>query len=209
MAASLLWFAALAAARAASPSAGVRPISTADAVVAVYQYDRGQMRAIEPRLILVAWPDGQVVLSENAEHGGPPYRKGTIPPARVHALLARLEREGWFKEASLGRSCVGPEGDTTTLLVRKGRLQLHMESWHERAEAGGRLVSRSCGLTALDGRARLDLVRQEKAEDLYYRLAWAELRGFILALAPVESRPATGQMAAEAGVLSWRDTREK
>jgi hypothetical protein len=190
----------------AAPGAGnPRPISEAENVVAIYTQDRGLASAGSAGLILAAWSDGRVVWSEDRVQGGPPYLAGQLAPGRVAAVLDRVERDGAFDDKRLAQACFGPDAKYTTILVRKGARQLKMESWHEWAEAGGRLVSRSCALSALSGEKRLQAVRKESADDLYYRLVWSELRELSGSLVPSKSRAVSGEVMAKGGVLSWQE----
>ncbi|MBI3467888.1 MAG: hypothetical protein HY000_33190 [Planctomycetes bacterium] len=80
-----------------------------------------------------------------------------------------------------------------------------MASWHELFEAGGRTVATRGGITGLSGRSRLEVLRYEPADYLYYRFVWAEIRLGASALIPSESRPVTGELLIEAGAVSWRE----
>jgi hypothetical protein len=158
-----------------------------------------------PRLILVAWEDGHVVWSEDRYQGGPPYLEGDVPPERLVALLERADRDGVFRDKRLGQPCLGPDSRFTTILFKRGDQRLEMQSWHESAEHAGRLAASSCALVPLAGLRRLEVVREEQPEYLYYRAVWGELRTLVSSLAPAQNRSATGGVFMKGGTLSWRD----
>ena len=187
-------------------SGQLRPISQADSVVAVYSSDWGLGSDGRPKLMLVAWADGNIVWSEDRVHGGPPYLQGRVPAARVAAALGRCAADGFFDDRTLGLEHFGPDSAFVTILLRSGGRALQMRSWHELAEGRGRLVARSGGLAPLSGERRLAVVRKEPAAYLYYRAAWSELREVASSLIPAESLPAAGEVVMKAGVLAWRDT---
>jgi hypothetical protein len=186
--------------------ANPRPITQADEVVAIYAQDWGRAAHGMPRLILVAWGDGHVVWSEDRVQGGPPYLTGDIPPARVSAVLERTDRDGAFRDKRLAQPCFGPDSSFTTVLFRKAGRQLKMDSWHELAEASGRVVARSCALASLPANERrLEVLRKEPSEYLYYRVVWGELRALASSLVPAVSRRAAGEVALRGGVMTWRE----
>lgn len=182
-----------------------RPITKADAVIAIYNQDWGRASAHEPKLVFVAWPDGKVVWSEDPAEGGAPYRTGTVRPERVAAALSRVELDGAFGDKRLAQPCFGPDARFTTVAVKKGALALEMSSWHELAERDGRAVAASCGIRSLPEGKRLEVIRKEPADYLYYRVVWGELRGLAASLMPAESHPVSGDAIKEGGVLSWRE----
>jgi len=190
---------------AASP-ANPRPITGADSVVAVYTQDWGRVSAGPLHIIVVAWPDGHVVWSEDRIRGGPPYLAGQVPPARVTAVLERVERDGVFHDKRLAQACFGPDSQFTTILVKKATRQLQMDSWHELAEAGGGVVAHSCALTPLSNERRLEMVRKESPEYLYYRVVWGELRSLASSLIPSGSHPVAGHVLMKAGIMTWHET---
>jgi hypothetical protein len=188
----------------ASP-ASPRPITQADGVVAIYVQDWGRASDAMTKVVLVAWPDGYIVWSEDRIEGGAPYRAGRVSPVRVSVVLERIERDGAFGDKRLAQPCFGPDSRFTTILVKKAGRQLKMDSWHELAEAGGRVVARSCALTPLSSERRLDVLRKEPAEYLYYRLVWAELRGRASSLIPLESQSVKGGVVMKEGIMAWRE----
>jgi hypothetical protein len=189
----------------ASP-VGPRPITQADDVVAIYAEDRELTSDGIPKLILVAWADGHVVWSEDRIQGGAPYLAGQVSPARVSAVLERVDDDGVFGDKRLAQPCFGPDSRFTTILFRKATRQIKMDSWHELAETGGGVVAKSCGLVPLSSNERrLDVLRKEPAEYLYYRAVWGELRALASSLIPSVSHPTTGEVVGEAGVMEWRE----
>jgi len=94
---------------AAEPKQAMRPITEADSVLAVYREDWRRASRGEPRIILVAWPDGQMIWSDDRLKGGAPYRAGQVAPGKVTALLARFDQDGLFADEKLNRAHFGPE----------------------------------------------------------------------------------------------------
>ena len=84
-----------------------------------------------------------------------------------------------------------------------------MDSWHESAEAEGRLFASSCALTALSGRRRLEVLKREPAEYLYYRVVWGELRALSASLVPPEGQAVKGEVLQSAGGVQWRESEAK
>jgi hypothetical protein len=194
----------LAVAAQAGTGDGLRPITKADGVIAVFRHGAG-FGAAELKVVVVAWADGHVVWSEDQQSGGTPYRSGAVPPERVMAALRRLERDGALADKRLGQANVGPDSQFTSIFVKKEALQLRMDSWHELSEERGG-VAASYGLTALpEGQTRLGFLRKEPADYLYYRLAWAEIRLLAASLIPTDGKPTDARPAMEAGILSWRE----
>jgi hypothetical protein len=188
----------------AAPEHGVRPISGADAVLAIYCDDGDRTSATEPGIILAAWPDGQIVWSADRLHGGTPYREGRIDPDKVADLLARFDQDGLFADKKLNEPDFGPDAGFTTLLIKFGKKQVEMRSWHELYEASGKVVAKRHGLESLNGRRRLDVLRKEPAQYLGFRFVWSEARGKLMDLIPEESSPSTGEAVREADAISWR-----
>ena len=80
-----------------------------------------------------------------------------------------------------------------------------MDSWHEGAEAGGRVIARSRGLASLaPNEKRLDALRKEPADYLYYRVVWGELRALASSLIPSVSQPVSGEIVMSGGAIAWR-----
>jgi hypothetical protein len=186
-----------------------RPITNADGIVAVYAENGGWVPDAGPKLIVAAWSDGYVVWSGDRLKGGAPYFAGQVAPTRVSAVLTQIERDGFFEDKELANVRVGPDASSTIILLKKGARQLALDSWHELAEADGRVVARSFGLTGLTKDRRLEVLRKEPAEYLYYRAAWGELRVLSLSLIPAQGRPVSGQIEKRAGILRWREASAK
>ena len=181
-----------------------RAITQAEGIVAIYADTDGG-----PRMILAAWPDGHVVWSEDRLKGGAPYFAGQVQPERVSAVLSKVEREGAFGNRQLGDARFGPDSSFTTVFLKKGNKQLKMQSWHELAEADGRIVARSYGLTSLANEGRLEALRKETAEFLFYRLVWAELRALGASLIPSEGHRVNGEVLIRSGTIMWREASPK
>ena len=187
----------------------LRPISEADGVIAVYQQDWGLASTGEPKLVIAAWSDGTVVWAEDQVEGGPPYRRGSVAPQRVAAVLERLELDGAFDDRRLAQPCLGFDSKFTTLLIKKGKLKLEMNSWHEIFERNGRAIAGSCALFSLPEGKRLSELRKEPAEFLYYRAVWGEIRTLTATLIPAEGKPTSGEAYMRGGVFSWRESAVK
>src|SRR5262249_23309746 len=129
-----LLLASCSAAPAPTPRQTTLPISSADTVLAIFTQDWGLRSAGGPRLVLAVWDDGKVVWSEDHLEGGSPYRAAAINPGRLKSLLSRLENDGHFSDDNLSRSHFGPDSRFTTILVRSGKKELKMRSWHELGE---------------------------------------------------------------------------
>jgi hypothetical protein len=194
---------------ARAPQQAVKPITGADKVLAIYTEDHGLRSAGKPRLLFAVWGDGRAVWSEDRIRGGAPYRSGQVAPRRLTSLLSRLERDGFFADQKLSRNHFGPDAQFTTILVKSGKKQLKMQSWHELYEAGGKVVATEGGLVPLEGRSRLAVLRKESAEYLHFRLAWSELRASTSALIPSESKAIKGKLLLEEGRLSWQEGSSK
>jgi hypothetical protein len=202
---SLLFFAVAIVVFAEEAKVSTRPITDADAVLAVYHEDWCLNSAGEPAIILVAWPDGHIVWSGDRVKGGAPYRVGQIDPEKVALLLKRFDRDGLFADEKLSRANFGPDSAFTTLYVKSGKNKVEMNSWHELAEESGSGVADHHGISSLQGQHRLAVLRESPAEYLFFRFVWSETRGKLASLIPSESTASAGKPIMEAGVLSWHD----
>ena len=190
---------------AEEPKLTLRQITEAESVLAVYREDWGRASRGGPAMFLAAWPDGHIVWSGDRLEGGPPYRAGRVDPMKLTALLARLEKDGLFADEKLGQAHFGPDSQFTTVFIKSGKKQLKMQSWHELFEASGELVVDQSGVSALDGRRRLDVLRKAPADYLFFRTVWSETSTKLADLIPRESRPSGGRLVMKAGVLSWQE----
>ena len=181
-----------------------RAITQAEGVVAIYAETDGV-----PRMIMAAWPDGYVVWSEDLLKGGAPYLAGKVQPERVSAALSKVERDGAFGSKQLTGARFGPDSSFTTLFFKKGIKQLKMQSWHELAEADGRIVAQSYGLTPLANEGRLEALRKDTPEYLFYRLVWAELGALGVSLIPRDGHRVNGDILRKSGNLTWREASPK
>lgn len=182
-----------------------KPVTEADTVLAIYVRNLGLASSGKPELVIGIWGDGQVVWSEDRVYGGAPYRSGTVDPKQVAALIARLRKDGVFDNEKLARSNFGPDSKFTSILIKSGKQQLKMESWHELAEDSGKTVATSAGISSLNGRRRYDVLANDKAEYLHYRLVWAEIRASIATLIPDTSTPDNGELLIKSGKISWHE----
>ncbi len=192
---------------AASEEMAARPIEKADSVLAIYPEDWGlASRARVPAVILAVWPDGHIVWSKDHLKGGPPYFAGQIDREIVTSLILRLEQDGAFADKSFNNPNFGPDSEFTTLLVRSGKKESRMQSWHEVAEATGGAVAGSHGVSGLGGQRRFEALRKEPAEYLYYRFVWSETRGRLFDLIPNEGKRVSGKIVTAKGSVSWVKT---
>jgi hypothetical protein len=111
-------------------------------------------------------------------------------------------RDGVFADNNLANPHFGPDAQFTTILLRYSGKQLRMNSWHEVSEQDGRLFAGSGGLTALS-EPRLNALRKEPPQYLYYRAVWGELRAFAASLIPATSNLVAGDVSMKAGVITW------
>jgi len=181
-----------------------RPIDEAESVFAVYLENAGGGPGDPkewPALVLAVWADGHVVWSEDHLNGGPPYRASDIDPARFVALLSAFERDGLFELKDTLH--FGPDSVSTVVLVKSGARTTRLQSWHEQPEVGGKIVGLQGGLFGLDGRRRLDVLREASAEWLFFRFVWSETRQRLAALVPCGGTPVSGRATMHAGEVTW------
>jgi hypothetical protein len=188
-----------------APKQLMRPIAKADSVLAVYHEDGGLTSSGEPAIIFVAWPSGHMVWSRDRLKGGAPYRSGRVDPKKVTALLARFDKDGLFADDKLNRAHFGPDSQFITVLIKSGKKQVRMQSWHELFEASNNFVADRSGAALLGGRRRLDVLRKAPADYLFYRFVWSETRAKLTDLIPSESTGSAGKPFMKAGVLSWQE----
>jgi hypothetical protein len=187
------------------PKPALRPITDAESVLAVYTENWGLGSSGEPAIIFAAWPDGSIVWSGDRLNGGAPYRTGHVDPKRVAALLARFDKDGLFDDEKLDQAHFGPDSQFTTVFIKSGKKRLEMCSWHELFEESDRLVADQHGVSALDGRRRLDVLRKAPADYLFYRFVWSETRSKLIDLIPGPSTATRGKPFMRAGKLSWQE----
>lgn len=185
-----------------------RDVSESDAVVAVYREDWGIGASAPPALIVASWSDGYIVWSKDRVRGGAPYFSHRIAPQRFKDLLADFDRDGLLKkegdaEVSLGQ--IDPHSEFTTIMVRSGAKRIAMSSGHELAEPGGTVVEIDGGLLLLEGRKRLDVLKDESAEYLFFRMVWEETRRKIDELVPEGGDPCRGSLVMRRGIAIWQE----
>lgn len=177
-----------------------RPISQADAVMAVYPEWISIGPSREPKILFVAWPDGRVVWSRDRLFGGPPYLQSNVDPELVVATLARFQYEGLFDCDNLSGCYAGPDAPYTTILLRYRSKRLEMSSAHEPAEAkGGVVTSHGSGGHYL---TLVQALEQEPAEYLHFRLFWSEIRRRLDELIPTSGLATIGRPQG-INPLSW------
>jgi len=192
--------------RADEPKECTRPITEAESVLAVYREDLGFFSTGEPAMILAAWPDGHIVWSKDRLKGGAPYFAGRADPKKVSGLLSRFEKEGLFADEKLNQAHFGPDSQFNTVLIKSGKKQVEMVSWHELMEVSDNWVAtHQGGSRLLEGQRRLDELRKEPADYLFFRAVWSETRTKISDLVPGESVLSTGRPKRKAGVLWWQE----
>jgi|SRR5262245_48937852 len=194
---------------AEEPKVTVRPISDADSVIAVYREDHGRASGGGPAMILAAWPDGHVVWSADRVKGGAPYRAGRVDPKKLTALLARFDNDGLFADDRLNQAHFGPDSQFITVYIKTGKSQVKMRSWHELFEESDKRVVDHRGVATLEGRRRLDVLREAPAEYLFFRSVWSETRGRLNDLVPAESTASAGKPVMKSGVLTWEEPASK
>jgi hypothetical protein len=191
--------------RTDQPAERIRSITEADSVLAIYHEDHGlRPGAGGTAIILVAWPDGQVVWSRDRLNGGGPYRVGHIDPKKVANLLDQFEKTGLFADEKLNQARFGPDSQFITLHIKSGTRQVKMRSWHELYEVSDKVVARP-GLVHIARGQRLAELRKAPADYLFFRMVWSETRSKLSELIPEESRQTTGEPIMRAGVLTWRE----
>ena len=57
----------------------------------------------QDRMIIVLWPDGQILWSDNLVEGGPPYSMGKVKKEAVDELLRKIKSYGAFNPMLFGR----------------------------------------------------------------------------------------------------------
>ena len=176
-----------------------RPITEADSVIVIYTLHDELVSSGGPQLLVSVWSDGHIIWSNNKIRGGPPYRSGSVEPAKVKSLLSQLERDNVFTNKKLLRANFGPDAATTVVFVKKGKQLLKMQSWHELYEERGMSVALERGLTPLGGRNIEEALKHESKDYQNYRATWKRIRGLVRGLIPKKSSPMKGTLSMKAG----------
>lgn len=179
-----------------------RPITDADAVLAIYTEDWGLGSSSGPQLILSIWGDGYIVWSEDRLKGGAPYHAGRIEAKKIDQLLSRLERDGIFDEKSLADPHFGPDSTFTVIQIRRGKKQIEMRSWHELAESHEGTFA-PAEIRSLEGQQLFAALKKQSSENLLYRLVWNEIRARTAELVPSNGSAVDGKIEAKHGTFSW------
>src|SRR5262245_18860206 len=164
----------------------IRPITQADAVLAVY-YENVTRYWLDAGLIFAAWPDGHLIWTPDRLEGGPPYYAATIDPQTVTATLTRFEEEGLFAYPDLSRCSLGPHSYYQVIFLQSGENRLKMASDHEIGQ-GPAEEDRFRALVELKDRPRVEALAAEPAWYLHYQLIWCELRRSLEGLIPPAAR---------------------
>jgi hypothetical protein len=200
----LVWTALLiATCGVSSPAETIRAITGASTILAIYTESAGVISSPSPGLVVVAFEDGHILWSQDGLNGGPPYREAQIEPARIQRVLSRLDEDGLFELADLEDPRFGPDSSFTTVLVKSGVKKMEMRSWHELVEGSGG-IARKVGVVS-DDRPRLEVLRHEPQDYLFYRFVWEEVRGRALSLIPAGGQPVEGEVLSSSRELSWRE----
>lgn len=185
----------------------IRPISEAESVLAVYYEDWGLASSGMPQIIVAAWPDGHIVWSRDRVKGGAPYRSAEIDPRTIAAMLERFEQDGLFHQKKRLDGGIIPDAHFQKILIKSGKKQLGMASPHELFEDDGTVAVTESGALSLEGQRRLDVLREEPKEYLFFRFVWSETRSALNNLIPEEGVACAGKPIMDAGVLSWDEPR--
>jgi hypothetical protein len=166
-------------------------------VAALYVFSANMVLApgakpTEPaRPIVLVWEDGRVLWSENALEGGPPYRSGTVEPARVTAIVEKFK-----KREPLNKESLGPDATYATLVLRlpEGKYA-QLKSWHPR-DPNAKFIATSTGLVARDGRDPAAVLAKDTAEYQAFRKLWQELEDELISVAHVATgaKPVTAKL---------------
>ena len=164
---------------------GNNPISDGNSVIAVYVEDWRLGSDGASKLIVAIWGDGQVVWSEKRELGGPPYRCAVIEKARMSELLSTISDAGYCVNAEVNKPMCGPDEQFSVIFVKREEKLLKMQSSHEIRDALHRIAVRD-GATPPARQLRwLDVLSQMSREELFYRVAWKDVRSIIQELVPM------------------------
>jgi hypothetical protein len=157
----------------------------------------------EGSLIVGVWADGRIIWSGDQVRGGTPYYGSMVEQIRVNGLLQSLKRDGVFENRRLTRAWWGPEGNPTIINLRYDGAQLKMASWHEGAEASGKVIATHVGLESMSAGGRLTALEKEPAEYLYFRFVWNEVRWKVSQLLPCNGQTIAGKPIIQGGKIAW------
>jgi len=188
------------------PPDGVRPITLAKGVLAVWYSDWGLFSPNPgPHLIFAAWPDGHVVWSNDRVKGGPPYHEGHIDPAKVTNLLKRFESDGLYSDKVRNQGRVTVDSDFVRILIRYGNHKAEMSSSHELDENRQAIATQKKDGRVPNSKRRMDMLREEPTDQLLFRFVWADTRLRMTELLPLESSVSNGRLIMKAGIMSWQN----
>lgn len=118
-------------------------------------------------------------------HGGPPYRKGGLPPQALERHLARLKEAGFFTDTKLRRAHVPWDSQFTTIFAKMPRRKAHMRSDHELAVVGE---------------------YNEVPDALHFHGVWDDIRRWTAEVLPKDSVAVEGELISDRGVIRWRES---
>ena len=186
-----------------------KSITEAERVIAIFTNDWGLGASKGPQLIVSVWGDGLIVWSEDQTNGGAPFSTAKITPEDVSAAIKRITDIGAFDVPHLKQAHFGPDSKFTTILVRTDGNELKMDSWHELSESNGKAVAASYGVTGLKGRKLLQVLAEQPADYLHYRMTWLEIRLAVANLIPKSGKDIDGVATMRRGRLSWNPNGNK
>jgi hypothetical protein len=168
-----------------------RPISRAKCVLVIYEEDWGIASSKGPELILALWGDDRIVWSEDAVHGGGPFRTAQLPPGTLDEFVSSLGRAGRFEDRTLRQPWVTWDSRFTTMMTRCNGRELVMR-W-------------SPDVGRVDPDATLDAFTTYK----HFREVWDELRRRSAKLIAPPGEVTCGRLIADHGTLVWRGRRNR
>ncbi|WP_224360846.1 hypothetical protein [Hyalangium versicolor] len=143
----------------------------------------------EDRGILVAWPEGLIIWSDDRVRGGPPYRSARIDPVRIRDAVSEMVREGPWT----GVHRHAPDSRWTHVVARSGSdIVVDVGSWHELLEANPRIVATATGAEPLDERTRAEVHARQPPEYQSFLRRWEHVTKAALSLIPP-----SGQLVGE------------
>ncbi|MCK5000279.1 MAG: hypothetical protein KAS23_12120 [Anaerohalosphaera sp.] len=126
--------------------------------------------------MLMVWPDGTVIFSDDLIKGGPPYFTGTISQGEIESFFESLRAKNIFQR-TYQTVHTGPEMGWTMLLVNSPKDGiLVLESFHEYTELDARLVFTDNGITSLEGRTIKEVLKEQSEDYQLFRADWDFIR---------------------------------
>lgn len=138
-----------------------------------------------PQIMILVWPDGRLLYSQNQQQGGPPYFEATIDQARVNAFFSSLQAKGLWTDSRFCNNYPPDSGYVTLFLNRNGRV-IKLSSSHDLFEANDKLIQTSRGVQALNGKPLAEVLADQPAGYRHFRKIWDAIRTQSRALVPTE-----------------------